>query len=214
MFSLARPAASIFAGLLIIFFFVRPLYAQIGEVQAEADQYTETVRKVQEFNQLLNGLVAQRNAVSVTDLERLEAFVPHGDIDEVAALVDLEALAEANGLIFQEVKVGVIGEDGAPEDDYQDDGQIEPETVSQGFDASEFLTQDIDFTVVGTYDQFRSFLEGLEQSLVLMEVMKLTFTIGEGELVEYHFGVRLFGIPSETDDSRTPVSQDFDQASI
>ncbi|MBX2866378.1 hypothetical protein KTR10_00225 [Candidatus Kaiserbacteria bacterium] len=204
MFSLARPALSIFVGLLVIFFFVRPLFSQIGDLQAEADQYEETVRKVQEFNARLDELVAKRNALSIGDLERLEAFVPHGEIDEVAVLVDLEALADTHGLIFQDVKVGVIGEVDGGDELFEVGGQVEPETVSPGFDASEFLTQDIDFAVVGTYDQFRGFLEDLEQSLVLMEIMKLSFSIGEGELVEYEFKVRLFGIPNEADELTTP----------
>jgi|GEM_PF-759876 len=205
MFSIARPALSIFVGILVIFFFVRPLFSQIGEVQAEVDQYEETVRKVQEFNALLDNLVAQYNALSVSDLERLEAFVPHGEIDEVAALVDIEALADVHGLIFQSVKVGVIGEDDGEDGDFEEGGQVEPETVSPGFDASEFLTQDIDFTVVGSYDRFRGFLEDLEQSLVLMEIMKLSFSIGEGELVEYEFKVRLYGIPADEAVSTTNI---------
>jgi len=196
MFSIVRPTISIIAGLLIIFFFVRPMYAQIGQLQEEADQYEETVQKVQEFNALLDSFLAKRNAILVRDLERLETFVPHGEIDEVGALVDLEALASAHGLIFRNVKVGVIGESDNTDELDDASGQIEPEVVSQGFDASEFLTQDIDFSVIGTYNQFRSFLEDLEESLVLMDLTKISFTVSEGELTQYDMTVRLFAIPN------------------
>lgn len=226
MFKTIQPIFSVVVGILIIAFFVRPMFSEIGVVQAETAQYKEAVAKAVEFNRLLGSLLAQKDAISALELERLDAMVPRTGIDEVKALDDLQALANEHNMVLEDISVQAeqlpqttdaaggagMGMEGDPAmmdpalEPGMEPGMVEPgfETgfegemgvpPTQSFDASQLVTQDIELSLVGTYEQFQDFLGGLERSLVFMEVTNLSVEEGEGELTDYQVTVRLFALP-------------------
>lgn len=216
MFKIIQPIFSILIGGLIIFFFVRPMYAEIGTVQLEGQKYKEAVQDAEQFNQLLDTLLSRYDNLTPSQRARLDALVPQEGLNEVKLVSDLEELALSHGLLFTSVTVGLSkeGEDGegAPteevvaeptpvvDDGMSDDmGMGEPlDTLStSGVTSEQLRSKEIGFSVVGTYDEFRSFLTDVERSLVLMEVTKLTFAATEGDLMTFTVSVNVFSLPEK-----------------
>lgn len=215
MFKIIQPIFSILIGCLIIFFFVRPMYAEIGTIQTEGQLYREAVDDAEDFNQLLDTLLSRYENLTQSQRARLDALVPQEGINEVKLVSDLEELALSHGLLFSSVSVGLskTGEGGEAETTEQtvvvedvaaEDGMTEGAGTSFGeaeaaANASEgsLREKEIGFTVIGTYDEFRDFLTDVERSLVLMEVTKLTFAAGEGDLMTFNMSVNVFSLPEK-----------------
>lgn len=182
MFRILGPILSILIAFAAFFFFVKPIYTEVQAVQAETKAYEEASAKATEFNTLLTSLLQKKNSFNALELDRLETLVP-GEIDGVKALVDLERLAGSQGLIFNHVAIDLLGGEG------EDDSDEEVVVTEDGLG-----TLDISFNVVGTYADFKSFLESLEKSLVLMDVTEIAFQTAEGELTNYTVTVRLYAL--------------------
>lgn len=182
MFKVLRPLISILVAVVVLFAFVRPMFADIQKKQSESTQYDEAIQEAANFNRLLDSLIARQNSFSAADIDHINAIVPD-KIDEVQALVDIKALAEESGLVFGGIDLDLTKESTAETDGKNTDAPVEA------------ARRDINFSVRGNYEEFKSFLVALEQSLVLMEVTHISFEAGEGNIISYSVTVRLYGLP-------------------
>lgn len=183
MFRIIGPLLSLLIACAAFFFFVRPMVVDVQALQAETRAYEEAVSKANEFNTLLGSLLAKKSSFSALELDRLETLVPT-EIDGVRALVDIEELASTHGLLFDRVTIDLLEEEAGNEE-----AQPVVHTSAEGVQ-----TLDIAFSVVGDYASFKAFLEDLEESLLLMDVMEIAFQTAQGELITYAVTVRLYGL--------------------
>jgi len=206
------PIVGIIVAVGLFFSYIRPTFEDIKGVQDEAARYTQAVEKASELQQRINELKQRQSSISLADLERLEALLP-GRVDEVAVLIDLDAIASSHNLTLGDVEVG----DRESDETQEQNAQSQPGTVAvpgqmagspddevfSGMESAEAITSqyatlDISFSVVGTYNDFRMFLRDIERSLVLMEVTKITFTESEGDAVPFAVTVRLYSLNPPT----------------
>jgi len=194
MFRIIRPVAALVLALLVVIFFVRPKIADLNALQAESNQYADVLSKATEFNRLIEQLYSQQNALSALERERLDTFVPPV-IDEIRALVDLEKLANQHGMIFQDI-TAELQDEAVNDEPSRASRSRSAEDVDGELFGGRLESREVSFSVLGTYEQFRSFLRELERSLVLMEVTKIEFAGSEEgvELTNYDVTVRLYGI--------------------
>lgn len=194
MSRIIRPIAAIVIGLLVLFFFVRPMAEEMRTAQAESKEYADVLEKATQFNRLLGELTAKQESISATDRERIDLLVPK-KVDEVRALVDLEYLASEHSMSFRDITAELAAEEIA---EAEASGGSRRPTGTNEEAVSGLKSSQLSFTVLGTYEQFRDFLRDLERSLVLMEVVSITFgDNGDGELTNYQVSVRLFALPPE-----------------
>lgn len=189
MLRIISPILSIILAVAIFFFFAKPIFADIEEIQEETNEYREAVEKATEFNDFLQTLITTRNSFSSYELERLETLIPD-DIDEVRALVDLKALAEQNGMLFGNIDVQGTREQ-------QKATSFVPDEASNEVTSADFKTADISFSVIGSYEQMLAFLQNIERSLILMDVVELNFKGTESSLSLYNFTVRLYALNAD-----------------
>lgn len=187
MFRTLTPILSILAALAIFFLYVQPLYGDIRAIQDETNEYRQAVERANEFNNLLSNLIAQRNSFSAREMERLETVVPDS-VDVVSLLVDVEAMAASHGMSIG--GIDVADEQTFAEPNESQSTQKSNTAISYG----DFAMQDVSFQLIGTYEQMRSMLEDMERSLVLMDIVDLTFEIGEGDLLQFDVTVRLYAL--------------------
>jgi large-conductance mechanosensitive channel len=179
------PIFSIIIALVVFFMYTKPMFADIKVIQNEAGQFGEAVEKAEELNRELARKLDQKRSYTAESLNRLEALVPE-EIDEVQVLADLSEIARSHNMLF-----GNIGVSNTEIE------QVKGKNSSQSNQTMgyENLTQtDIEFSLIGSYDQFKSFLADLESSLVLLEVVSIDFSAGEGTLQQYKLVVRLFAL--------------------
>lgn len=187
---------------LVYVFFLSPFLDELRAVEAEVAAYEGAVMQAATFNTLLNQLDSKQASLSALEREQLDLLVP-AQFDEVRTLVDLERLARVHGLIFSNVTAGLAEVPATAESRSSRGGgrglDQSGEYASGGNRqlASWIEHRNIAIAVTGTYEQFRSFLRDLEQSLVLIEVEGLTFsrptalTEGETDFMTYQLTLRL-----------------------
>ena len=185
MFKILRPVIFTIIALLVFWFLVRPLFADVGSLRTELNEYKDVVEQAVSFNRLLDNLVAERSSFSAFEIESINTIAP-STIDEVRALVDLEALAEEHGLAFS-------GVDEEIDDAKTEDSSGAPTDEAAGMP---FESRTVSFNVSGSYSQFKDFLRDVERSMVLMDIEKIAFTSTGLDIASYQFEVRLYGLPS------------------
>jgi large-conductance mechanosensitive channel len=180
------PIFSIIIALLIFFFYAKPEFAVIKSTQGEAEQYNDAAATAAALNSELNALVNKKRSFSAGDLARLDALVP-ADINEVKILTDLNEIARTHNMLFGNIDV--------KNSDTEVSSANQAEAPGQKVAYTDFVTSDITFSLIGTYEQFKAFLADVEKSLVLLEVLDIEFTAGEGNLQQYTLTVRSFSLP-------------------
>jgi len=205
MFKIVRPIAALVISVLILFFFVRPMYVSTHATQAESTQYAEVLDRATEFNRLLDDLNNKQKSLSALERERLDMFVPQ-TIDEIRALVDLEYLAGQHGMSFRDVTAELAAADGESSGNTARTNDAQQASTADSQFSDRLQSRDVTFTVLGTYEQFRAFLRDVERSLVLMEIVHISFgDNGGGELTNYQVTVRLYGLTPITPEQANPL---------
>lgn len=188
MFHLFLPIAGIVIALALFFVYVQPTFQEVKLIEAETAQYREAVGHAAELERRINELKSRQSSIALSDLERLEAFLPDR-VDDVALLMDLSALASEHGLTFGNLNEAQDGAD-LPAEDPEEFGAFDDEASA----AKPYTPHDVTFAVSGSYAGFRSFLADLERSLMLAEVMSITFTESEGDALSFNMRVRFYSL--------------------
>lgn len=176
---------SIFIAVLLFMFFTHPEYQAAVAIKNEVAEYAKARETYDDFERQLAQKETQKANRSAYEVERLDRLVPES-IDETQYLVDLEALAERHNLLF--------GNTSVEDNDFAVTGE---NTNSTRDSANELITVDISFEVVGTYEQFKSFLADLEKSITLFEVTQLSFSVVDGPFQQFSLTIRTFAFPKK-----------------
>ena len=185
------PIISVVISITIFFAFAKPLFTDVRMLQETNRRIQNQITKKNDLENTVSKLLAIKNAHNPADIERLNALVPES-IDEVKVLTDLDALARALKLLL--VNVSISKSVSSQVAGKGDTVSAKTAQASTGSDFN-FVTTDISFGIIGTYEQFKAFLGDLERSLVLMEVTHISFSAGEGILQQYELTVRTYAMP-------------------
>lgn len=194
------PILSILIALGLLFSYVKPTFEQVKLLQDETQEYVQAIDRADTLRTRVNELIAKRNSFSPADLERLEAFLPDR-INEVALMLDLNTLAKRHGLTFGNIKIA--------DNDARNEIEPLPETITRSvlIDPNNpaagsveetisipkyFTPIDISFSVVGVYEDFKSFIIDLEKSLALIDIRSLSISPTEGDQTTYTITTRLY----------------------
>lgn len=184
MFRTLTPIVAILMAVVVYFYYIQPTMDEIQDIEGETDEYVEAVRNAEQFNTRLQTLVQKKNSFSAFEIERLNALVPD-TVDEVKLLVDLKEVARAHGMLFGNISV-------SENEDTGGSGEIS-EGSTLDFER-DFVYSDIQFGLIGTYEQFRGALAEIERSLVLLEVVNISFSASEGDLQQYKITARAYAL--------------------
>lgn len=149
----------------IFFLFTQPLYATAQQQQAQIAQYNAALDKAAEMQQLKQSLLSKYNAFDPNSLDRLQKLLPD-HVDNIALILELNALAERYGLALQNVDVSNSGNSSAAGD------QSALGAVGGSSQLYDSLT--LHFATQGTYSTFLQFMNDLESSLRVVDLQSLT----------------------------------------
>lgn len=191
MFRTVTPIVSIVLAILLFMFFVQPQYVVVKGLQKDRDDYRDAVKQYAVFDQKLQDKIKQKNDVSMSDKERLEEFMP-SELDSSVLLVKLEHLAKQHNMLFGNIKA----DDDAGKELLGRAKNADGETDDSAH-TEELVSLDIDFSVIGTYAQFKDFLADIENSLTLFEIIDIKLAEGgETQFQQYSITVRSFALPN------------------
>lgn len=141
--------------------FIVPTYNNIQTIRAKNAEYEKIVHNANVLEQRLGELLQKRTQISGSQLERLERMLPTNP-DNVKLILEIDALAQAQNVVLQNVRIEQIAED------------------TRSARATQTVNPDLGklqlhFTVSGQYPGYVRFMESLEKNLRLMNVQKSSF---------------------------------------
>lgn len=147
----------------IFFFYTKPTYATVGDVQTQIAQYQQALDKAAQLQALKQKLLARYNAFNPTDVSRLQTMLPD-HVDNIGLVLELDNLASHYGMALENVDLGTV------QPDTKESG------IVIGTSAQKYDSLTIHFATYGTYDNFRSFLTDLESSLRIVDLGSLSLS--------------------------------------
>lgn len=170
----------------LFFVYINPTRTgSIAASKAQIASYESALAAADRFAEKQGELIVARANIPSEGLARLEAFLPDG-VDNVQIILDLTALAARSGITLSdfdttEAASGGTGTAAAP--------TAEGLPLESG-DPIDSL--DLTVSATGNYASFRAFLEGIEQSLRLLDVVNVSVVDSETGVYTYDMTIRLY----------------------
>lgn len=159
--------------------YINPTYGTIKELRAEEAQFNQALDRSKELQQVRDELLSRYNTFSPTDLARLEKLLPD-NVDNVRLILDLDSLASRHGMRLRNVAIG-----GGSQETRAAQGQV-------GTGTGDYESLVLSFSVAGDYDTFRAFLDDLQRSLRLVDVIGITFSSTPSGTYDYAISMKTY----------------------
>lgn len=167
------PTILIVLAILVFYTFTMPLLDNVNKLRAESATVNEALVKARELIAVREQKKKERNNFPEDTRKRLEKFLPD-NVDNVRLIIDLIARARSHGLEIKNPQI------------------VDSPKTSLGIDTGEYGSVDLSFGVTGSYEVFQLFLEDLERSLRLLDVISLNFISGDREAYDFTLTVRTY----------------------
>jgi Tfp pilus assembly protein PilO len=168
----------------IFFMYTQPTYDGTRVLQVEVDQYDQALDKAAELQEVKQTLLSRYNAFNPEDLSRLQKLLPD-HVDNVRLVLDLDILAGTHGMALQNV---VINAPGSETNEGSAAGSI-------GGARQKFDSLTLKFSTRASYTAFVAFLEDLESSLRIVDLVSLALapeaTTNDSTEPMYRFDITL-----------------------
>lgn len=188
------PVIALLLAIGLFFGYVNPTRTgSIAQTRMQIASYESALEAAERFKQKENELIIARANIPSDGLARLESFLPDG-VDNVQIILDLNALAARSGMTLSDF-------DTSSDDSVTESGtsaQLAPTeagAVVDGFalEAQEQVESlDLTISATGTYSSFRTFLDGIEQSLRLLDVIDVSVSDSDTGVYTYDMTIRLY----------------------
>jgi hypothetical protein len=155
--------------IVIIVTYIQPTFQNIRLVQDEIFQYADATAKANEFNALLQQLLARERSFSSADIVALDKFLPQ-ELDQLAIMNDIENVLASNGAEVLDMTAGELLE---PNPQVQFEDEFDEAYIT----ANLFLTQEYEVRFTSTYEEFTTILQQLESVAYVLEIAQLNFGI-------------------------------------
>lgn len=137
---------------------INPLYTDVKLLRVQAGEYDEALKIAEELEELRTQLARTLESFSEEDMARLDHFLPQR-LDTVRIILDVDGIAKINNITLENLDVDEPTS--APSVQGNVPGQVGLNSVGLGFSFS------------STYPQAIRFLQDLERSLRLLEIVDL-----------------------------------------
>jgi Tfp pilus assembly protein PilO len=177
------PFIAIFAAIGFFFGYINPTFSgSIVKTKAEIKGYDAALSAARRFKAKEAELVSERNNIDPAGLERINRFLPDG-VDNVQLILDLNALAVRSGMKLSDFDI----EPFEPNTENTSSGAL---SLSVAEEPVESLTLSV--SALGTYQAFRSFLSGTEQSLRPLDLTELSVQDSTTGVYAYSLTYRIY----------------------
>ena len=132
----------------------------------------------------INGIEAKilelqqiKSSISQEDLDKLEKFIPN-HVDNVNLIIDINNIAAKQGMALKNVRVQSTAGSGG----------------SKAVSSSGIQPTFMSFSVTGNYQTLIKFLDGLANSLRVVDPVSLSFAVDEKGLNQYNFEIKTYWV--------------------
>lgn len=195
------PFIAIVFAIALFLLYIKPTYSgQIHTTRAQIQSFDNALAAADRFQQKEAQLSQARAQIPAADLERLKEFLPDG-VDNVQLILDMDALAARSGVTLSDFSIQ--GEEG--DTTAQDGAAVTNPDAGMGMPGQQLggpggvLTSNspieslnLTFKATGTYDAFRTFLAGAENSLRPLDIMDVSVDESDTGVYTYAVTVRIY----------------------
>jgi len=174
----------------LFFTYISPAYDTLQAFMDRETRLDEALDKYNTLESTFSGLTDTYRRFSQTDMERLELMLPDA-LDPIRLIIDIDAVAADNNLVIS--NFGLPGQDdNGPRARNQD-----PDVVAgRATEIDVIGTATLLLNCSGTYEDMKSFLYTLEQSLLLLDVVAVEVQVDnrrndEDELEDPNYRIQL-----------------------
>lgn len=166
----------------VYFVYIKPLTVEVKVQMAQKAEIDRVLNRVKEIKEKRDAVFLDYNSISLEEIEKLNKILPE-TINSVVILNDLSTLAAQYGLTIKDYKV--------------DNFTIENNAVSEGETVEPYKETKLTLKLIGSYNQFVTFISKVESSLRLMDIVHLGIKQGGGgpaNLLEYTLEVNVYSL--------------------
>ncbi|KND48092.1 MAG: putative pilO [Parcubacteria bacterium C7867-006] len=153
------PLAVILVCVGMYFLYISPVSMEVKALVQKKTELDDVLQKVKDLTQKREEVSGAYNSISQADIDKLNKVIPER-FDSVAFANDISTVATQNSLTFKDYKIS----DSVPE---SQESSVEQKGVTP------FRVSIVSFKVTGQYADFLRFLNKIETSLRLMDVIGL-----------------------------------------
>lgn len=177
------PLVALLASIGIFFGYVNPVWSgSIAAAKAGIASDNAALVAAAQYAAHENELATARSAISQENLDRLAIFLPDS-VDNVRLILDLNALAARSEVSLANIDVAKSAANTA--------NAPVPGGLSVA-NASVVGSADLSLSIVGTYEAFQTFLNGLEMSGRLLDVRDIAVSGSDTGIYSYKMSLRLY----------------------
>ncbi len=185
------PFVAVVFSIAIIALYVRPTYSgPIHDTRELIKSYDDALAAADRFKAKEAELTQARSQIPPDSLSRLDEFLPDG-VDNVQLILDLNALAARSGMTLSDFDTqnSSSGTSATP----ANDASLANTTQPLGLVSSSPIDSlNLTFKGVGTYNSFRTFVDGMESSLRPLDIINVDVTRAESGVYTYVMSVRIY----------------------
>ncbi|MDD5050404.1 MAG: type 4a pilus biogenesis protein PilO [Candidatus Pacebacteria bacterium] len=160
MFKTLTPIILLIASIGLFFGFIDPQYKQIQAKRAKLAQYDEALGKSKDLTNRRIELSEKYKSITDDDRVRLSKMLPNA-VDNVRLILDIDSIAKLHGMKIRNTKI-----DQGPSLDEKNNPLI--------VDERKYGSIGLGFSVTSSYSNFINFLDDLEHSLRITDIVSLS----------------------------------------
>ena len=150
----------------LFMFQIQPRYDHAKEIKVKVERLTSALEKTASIRKLRASLSKKYADFSKENLDRLQKLLPD-NVNNVRLILDIDGIASQYGLRLKNVS---ISESKKP--------KMKSEVIigSGNDDLTDYQSRALGFSVTATYSEFKAFLQDLESSLRLLDVVSISMS--------------------------------------
>lgn len=185
MIKLIISTVALAIGVAVFFLYTQPTYNHVEALKGEIAQYDQALDRAAELQALKQTLLSRYNTFNQNDITRLQKLLPD-HVDNVRLVLDLDNLAGIHGMALQNVVISGPGSESG-------EGSV---LGAIGASRQKYDSLTIRFSTRTTYESFVAFLESLESSLRIVDLVALSLSpenvlAGEQPVPTYRFEITI-----------------------
>ncbi|MBX4195667.1 type 4a pilus biogenesis protein PilO [Candidatus Parcubacteria bacterium] len=162
----------------LFYTFISPHYEKVDVLKKQSDQYKNILGNVAELTKIRQDLDVKYQNTPATEIARLEKIVPD-NVDTVNLAMNFDAIAARYGISIKSIRTV----------DNKDDAGT---SIMQSGQQKSYDTVTVSFSFITTYQNFRKFMQDVEQSLRIIDVKSLAFKTSESGIYEFQITIETY----------------------
>ncbi len=183
MFKTLTPILLLIASIGIFFGYIDPQYKKIEDKRVKLAQYDEALGKSKDLTNRRIDLSNKYKSITDEDRTRLSKMLPNA-VDNVRLILDIDSIAKRHGMKIRNTKIN-------------QDPSLEEKNNPLITDERTYGSIGLSFAVSSSYNEFINFLNDLEHSLRITDIVSLTLVPQKNGMYDFSIDLKTYWLKSK-----------------